>query len=1210
MGRTKSGILKYPIVLLVLLLCIGTAHAANILVGENMGNDTIAAAITNATDGDIITVSDGTYIENIVVNKEVTIRAENGSASTVVQAASPDHVFNITANNVTIHGFNITGASEYSGIYVQSVSNCNISENHLVNNSFGIYTSSSTDSTLTNNTLNSNEYGIFLYDSTDNTLIDNIMTSNDYNFGVYGTSMEHFIHDINPGNLVNEKSLYYLIDQANMQVSSDAGQVYVVNSTNVTVKDITVSSCLDGVTFAYTNNSKIENVTASECEYGFYLFKSDLNILNNISSNNNDYGIIIDESNNNTLSDSIVNSSTFEGIYLYTSSYYNTVTNNIVSNNEWDGIALYSSSEHNIISNNTINSNGCDGIYLDHSGNNTLEDNVITDNPESGIDLYNSHDNAISSNIVSNNTHHGIYLNSSSYNTLTNNTASDNLDKGVYIYNSSNFNALTDNTATRSDTGIKLYNSDNSILTNNTATSNDHGIYLEYSTNNTLMNNTMGSNDYNFGVYGPGLEHFIHNIDNTNNLINGKPLYYLVSQADEEIPPGVGQVYVVNSTNITVREIEVSNAFAGAVFAYTDNSIIENFSASECESGVYLFNSSFNVLDNIIANTNDYGIFISASNNNTLSDSITNSNSGYGISLSGSSNYNTLNSNTATGNLVGIVLINSADRNTLENNTANSNLIGIGLLGSDNNDVTYNTANDNLIGIDHESSANNSLVSNIANSNYIAGIGFYESSDNELIDNTANSNSLAGIILQESSDNVLGNNIVKDSTGDSGFGVGSMDSGSLSNTPFNEYNIINKFNSNFVSSSANMINSIYSDDIPPVSYGVHIVDCYNNTLSGTYSTGNYYAFYALRSLNTTVNNLILTEDLAQMSFVTDYGKTYLRGYDSNSVSLSGKTNVNGYVDFIRSPDYLSSIALESIDYLGTEIKFHYENPGMSNEDESSIALFRLNGNEWVEVPNATLNTSGNYVSATINENDGVAPVGIMEESPTYTVTLALFIDGETPRSNSGSAVQRERREGTITDLPLGNDGEITGDSVVKSSDTSTTLTFYKGTKALDPFGNPVSSIIITTPSSLPADTPGEVIESGLYFRFGPSGTTFSQEVMITMDFDPELFEGRAPVIYTYTSEEGWIALETTVDWENGRATAMISHFSLYALFGTDSEETQDIVAETQGAVAETFTESAEEKTVEDKGGFGYLYWIIGIVIILALVIVIVKKTER
>jgi parallel beta-helix repeat protein len=905
MERTKLGILKYPILLLVLLSCIGTVHAANIIVGESLGNDTINAAITNATDGDIIIVSDGTYIENIVVNKEVTIRAENGSANTVVHAASPDHVFNITVNNVTIHGFNITGAADYSGIYLRSVSNCNISDNVLVNNSFGIHMSSSTDSTLTNNTISSNECGIYLEYSNNNTLMNNTMRSNGYNFGVYGTSMEHFIHDIDPDNLVDGNPIYYLIDQADMYVPSNAGQVYVVNSTNVTVKDITISNCFDGVTFAYTDNSKIENVTTSECEYGFYLFKSDFNILNNISANNNDYGIIIDASNNNTLSDSNVNSSTFEGIYLHTSSNYN-----------------------------TLNSNTANGNYL----------------------------------------------------------------------------------------GILLQGSDNNNMTCNTANNNLVGIHYESSANNSLV------------------------------------------------------------------------------------------------------------------------------------------------------------SNTANGNLFGIVLINSADRNTLDNNTANGNLFGIALQESDNNDVTCNTAN----------------------SNYIAGIQLYESNDNELIDNTANTNSLAGIILEDSSDNVLTNNIVKDSTGDSVFGMGIMNSGSLSNAPFSEYNITDKFNSNFVSISANMINSIYIHDTPPVSYGIYIEDCFNNTLSGTYSTGNYYAFYAFRSLNTTVNNLILTEDLAQMSFLTDYGKTYLRGYDSNSASLSGKTNVNGYIDLTRSPD------------LGTDIKFHYEDSGMSNEGESSIALFRLNGNGWVEVPNATLNTSGNYISALITETIDGTPAGTLSPPLSeYTVTLALFKDGETPRFNSGSAAQRERREGTITNLPVGNDGGLTKDTVVKSSDSTTTLTLFTGTKALDPLGNPVNSIIVTTPSSLPSDTPREVIESGLYFRFGPSGTTFSQDVMITMDFNTADFEGRTPVIYTYTSEDGWIALETTVDWESGRATAMISHFSLYALFGTDADPVKEVSFEP--ALEDTKQALVEEAFVEESAdgkGFGFVPWVIGIVLVISLGLIYGSKKKN
>ena len=128
------------------------------------------------------------------------------------------------------------------------------------------------------------------------------------------------------------------------------------------------------------------------------------------------------------------------------------------------------------------------------------------------------------------------------------------------------------------------------------------------------------------------------------------------------------------------------------------------------------------------------------------------------------------------------------------------------------------------------------------------------------------------------------------------------------------------------------------------------------------------------------------------------------------------------------------------------------------------------------------------------------------------------------------------------------------------------------------------------------------------FTFGPSGTTFSKEVLITIDFNQKEYEGRNPTIYSYTPDVGWDALETTVDWENGRATAYISHFSLYALFGTDVE---GVVEETSQVTTEvpTMVEKEEEIPVEDDNGSSYLYWILGIVLALGIVVVNKQKGE-
>ena len=43
-------------------------------------------AVDNATAGDTIIVRDGIYYENIKINKQLTIRSENGSANCTVKS--------------------------------------------------------------------------------------------------------------------------------------------------------------------------------------------------------------------------------------------------------------------------------------------------------------------------------------------------------------------------------------------------------------------------------------------------------------------------------------------------------------------------------------------------------------------------------------------------------------------------------------------------------------------------------------------------------------------------------------------------------------------------------------------------------------------------------------------------------------------------------------------------------------------------------------------------------------------------------------------------------------------------------------------------------------------------------------------------------------------------------------------------------------------
>jgi len=183
------------VVIFAFVVFTAAASAADIYVPEG-GNQTIQQAVNNATAGDTIIVRDGTYYENVVVNKSVPIRSENGSALTIVNASNPnDHVFNVTTDWVNISGFTVQNATKWTspqtaGIYLgNGVEHCNISDNNATNNYRGIWLYQSNNNTVYNNTANLNNRGICLYPSSNyNTITSNTANDNSEGEGIYLSS--------------------------------------------------------------------------------------------------------------------------------------------------------------------------------------------------------------------------------------------------------------------------------------------------------------------------------------------------------------------------------------------------------------------------------------------------------------------------------------------------------------------------------------------------------------------------------------------------------------------------------------------------------------------------------------------------------------------------------------------------------------------------------------------------------------------------------------------------------------------------------------------------------------------------------------------------------------------------------------------------------------------------------------------------------------
>ncbi|KYK21196.1 hypothetical protein AYK21_05165 [Thermoplasmatales archaeon SG8-52-2] len=187
----KKFVTSFLILILILsvfnfLLPIDMARAETIHVGSGQTYTTIQSAINNANESDTIYIHSGTYSETIIVNKTLTISGEGSSSTTI--SGSGDHTIKVTANNVVISGLKIqnTMGSHYS-VFIDTVSDCEVSNNQIKNGGHGIYLKSSNSNDIIDNIIENNNVGIYLSNSDNNLIKDNDVKNNNAN-GIFANS--------------------------------------------------------------------------------------------------------------------------------------------------------------------------------------------------------------------------------------------------------------------------------------------------------------------------------------------------------------------------------------------------------------------------------------------------------------------------------------------------------------------------------------------------------------------------------------------------------------------------------------------------------------------------------------------------------------------------------------------------------------------------------------------------------------------------------------------------------------------------------------------------------------------------------------------------------------------------------------------------------------------------------------------------------------
>ncbi|WP_440945943.1 NosD domain-containing protein [Methanosarcina sp. T3] len=178
-------IVSVAFILAVVCTC-SAVSAANLNVDPEAegGYTTIQAAVDAANDGDTIFVSQGTYNENLKINKQVKIWSDSRNPEdTIVKAADPaESAVEITADRVTFSGFGVEDSNK-AGILLTEVNNCYINNNLEKNSEYGILLQNAGTNNINGNTMTLNEVGIRLEGSDSNTIQDNLIAYN-YEYGI------------------------------------------------------------------------------------------------------------------------------------------------------------------------------------------------------------------------------------------------------------------------------------------------------------------------------------------------------------------------------------------------------------------------------------------------------------------------------------------------------------------------------------------------------------------------------------------------------------------------------------------------------------------------------------------------------------------------------------------------------------------------------------------------------------------------------------------------------------------------------------------------------------------------------------------------------------------------------------------------------------------------------------------------------------------
>ncbi|WP_432448478.1 nitrous oxide reductase family maturation protein NosD [Aliiroseovarius marinus] len=248
----------------------------------------IAETLARAAEGDTLRLRPGTYFENVVLDKAVTL---DGGGEATIDGQGSGSVITVTGDNVTVQGLTVIGSgSEHEGI------------------DSGIQLLKTADApVIRDNVLLGNLYGIDIHGADDALVSGNrIEGRQDRHMNARGNGI--YVWNA-PGAIVE-----------NNRVRWGRDGIFVNSSKKNIFRDNTFRDLRFAVHYMYADNTEVSGNVSIGNHLGYaIMFSTRVKVTDNVSINDRDHGVMLNYANRSVITGNYVKNAAEKCTFLYNS---------------------------------------------------------------------------------------------------------------------------------------------------------------------------------------------------------------------------------------------------------------------------------------------------------------------------------------------------------------------------------------------------------------------------------------------------------------------------------------------------------------------------------------------------------------------------------------------------------------------------------------------------------------------------------------------------------------------------------------------------------------------------------------------------------------------------------------------------------------------------------------------------------------------------